>query len=79
MFCLLIAMLPTNPKPNGLKQRAIFFHLMVLWVRNLGRVWLDNSCDIDEGPIWLVDGLVEGVQDDFTHISGAVVDMTEFS
>lgn len=85
MSCLFIAMLQTNPKCNALKKTILFyyyfFNLMVLWVRILDSFELENSsipCGADGGHIWLVDGLVWVVQDDFIHISGALPDMTKF-
>lgn len=40
MFSFII-LLQSGPKPNGLKNQLLY--LMMLCVRNLGRVWLDNS------------------------------------
>ena len=50
MFSFII-LLQSGPKPNGLKNQLLY--LMMLCVRNLGRIWLDNSvhCDGDRGHI----------------------------
>ena len=51
MFSFII-LLQSGPKPNGLKNQLLY--LMILCVRNLGRVWLDNSsvhCDGDRSHI----------------------------
>lgn len=43
MFCSLIAVMQTKSKFNGLKKTTtILFYLLILWVRNLNRAWLDS-------------------------------------
>ena len=79
MFSFII-LLQSGPKPNGLKNQLLY--LMILCVRNLGRVWLDNSSvhfDGDRSHIEVFGWTSVGFQDDFIYLYDALRGMIQFS
>lgn len=79
MFSFII-LLQSGPKPNGLKNQLLY--LMMLCVRNLGRVWLDNSsvhCDGERGHIEAFEWTSVGFQNDSIYLYDALRGMIHFN